>query len=438
MTSSPIKEDFLHYLWRIKKIPLALETTDGRAVEILEFGVYNLDSGPDFFNAKIKLEDTVWVGNIEMHVFTSDWKKHGHQCDKAYDNVILHVVYEDDRYDIPKVANQVVPTVALKGKIPKIYLDNYLNLVQSITDIPCKNMISSVAPSKIDLWKYTLSVERLHSKSLTVIEILKTTNYDWEETLYIMLARYFGAKVNIEPFEMLARSLPLSIINKNKDKRETLEALIFGQAGMLMANYEDEYFLSLKKEFQHQQKKYNLKPIDPVAWKFSKLRPMNFPTVRLAQFAGLLYRVTFLFSQIKETEIMDDIKKMLFSKASDYWDDHYRFGTVSTSSNKQTSSDFIDLLLINAVSPLLYTYGLLNDDQKYIDKAIQILENTQGETNHITKLWKSLGISTKSAFDTQALIHLKQNYCHEHKCLSCKIGHEIMGITINGKNNIGY
>ncbi|MBK8624512.1 MAG: DUF2851 family protein [Saprospiraceae bacterium] len=428
MTSSPIKEDFLHYLWRIKKVPAALETTDGRAVEILEFGVYNLDSGPDFFNAKIKLEDTVWVGNIEMHVFTSDWKKHGHQHDKAYDNVILHVVYEDDQSDSVKIANEAIPTLALKAKIPKIYLDNYLTLVQSINDIPCKNMISSVPSDKINLWKYTLSIERLHNKSITVTEILKTTNYDWEETLYIMLARYFGAKVNIEPFEMLARSLPLSIINKNKDKRETLDALIFGQAGMLMANYEDDYFLSLKKEFHYQQKKYNIKPIDAVAWKFSKLRPMNFPTVRLAQFAGLLYRVTFLFSQIKETDDINEIKKMLYSQASPYWEDHYRFGTLSTASiAKQTSSDFIDILLINAVSPVLYTYGLINDEQKYIEKAIQILENTTGETNTITKLWKSLGVTTKTAFDTQALIHLKHNYCHEHKCLSCKIGHEIMG-----------
>lgn len=428
MTSSPIKEDFIHYLWRIKKVPIALETTDGRTVEILEFGIYNLDSGPDFFNAKIKIEDTIWVGNIEMHVFTSDWKKHGHQLDKAYDNVILHVVYEDDQSVTVKIANEAIPTIALKGKIPKIYLDNYLNLVQSITDIPCKNMISSVPSAKIDLWKYTLSVERLHSKSMTVTEILKTANYDWEETLYIMLARYFGAKVNIEPFEMLARSLSLSIVNKNKDKRETLDALIFGQAGMLMANYQDDYFLSLKKEFQYQQKKYNIKPIDAVAWKFSKLRPMNFPTVRLAQFAGLLYRVTFLFSQIKETDDINEIKKMLHSQASPYWDDHYRFGTLSTASiAKQTSSDFIDILLINAVSPVLYTYGLINDEQKYIEKAIQILENTTGETNTITKLWKSLGVTTKTAFDTQALIHLKQNYCHEHKCLSCKIGHEIMG-----------
>lgn len=428
MTSSPIKEDFLHYLWRTKKIPVDLVTTDGRPVEIIAFGVYNLDSGPDFFNAKIKMDHTVWVGNVEMHVFTSDWLKHRHQLDKAYDNVILHVVYEDDLKKSIEVANETIPTVALKGKIPKVYVENYLNLVQSLTDIPCQNMISTIPKAKIDLWKYTLSVERLHAKSITVSTILDNTNQDWEETLYIMLARYFGAKINTGPFEALARSLPLSIINKNKDKRETLDALIFGQAGMLSAHHEDDYFLSIKSEFQFQQKKYNLKPIDGVAWKFSKLRPMNFPTVRLAQFAGLLYRVTFLFSQIKETDDINVIKNMLHAQASDYWNFHYKFGTKTSSSiAKQTSSDFIDILLINAVSPVLYTYGLLHDDQKYIDKAIQILENSKGETNTITQLWKTLGISTNTAFDTQALIHLKNNYCSEYKCLSCKIGHEIMG-----------
>lgn len=427
MTLSPIKEDFLHYLWKIKKVPTTLETTDGQKIEVVDFGIYNLDSGPDFFNAKIKIDDTLWVGNMEMHVFTSDWIKHGHQHDKAYDNVILHVVYEDDVKSAVFVGNQSIPTVELKGKIPKIYLDNYLNLVQSTSDIPCKNMIGTVPSEKIDLWKYTLSIERLHGKSVMVSDILRSTNQDWEETLYIMLARYFGAKVNTEPFEMLARNLPLSIINKNKDKRETLDALLFGQAGMLMANYSDDYFLSLKKEFQYQQKKYNLKPIDAVAWKFSKLRPMNFPTLRLAQFAGLMYRVTFLFSQIKEANDINDIKNMLYSVPSDYWIDHYRFGNQATPVQKQTSSDFIDLLLINAVSPVLYTYGMMYDDQKHIDKAIQIIEHIPGEVNAITKQWKSLGVSTKTAFDTQALLHLKNNYCHGFKCMSCKIGHEVMG-----------
>jgi len=427
MTNSPIKEEFLHFLWRTKKIqPEHLVTTDGRIIDILDFGTYNVDSGPDFFNAKINIEGTVWAGNIEMHVFSSDWKRHKHQHDKAYENVILHVVYENDTDILLSNENSSIPTIALKGKIPKSFADNYLTLMQSKALIPCQNMISSVALEKIELWKYTLAIDRLYHKSQQVSDILHSTGNDWEETLYIMLARYFGAKVNTEPFERLARSLPLRVVNKNKDKRDTLDALFFGQAGMLMANYEDEYFIRLKKEYQFQQKKYSLKPIDPVAWKFSKMRPMNFPTVRIAQFSGLMYRVTFLFSQIREFTHPAEIRQMLHSEVTQYWDDHYRFGTPSSVMKKNTSNDFVDLLLINAIAPVLYHYGRNGADEKCIDVAIKLLEHIGSEKNSVIDHWKELGISSKTAFDSQALIHLKNIYCNEFKCLSCKIGNEIM------------
>lgn len=427
MTNSPIKEEFLHFLWRTKKIqPEHLITTDGRIIDILDYGTYNVDSGPDFFNAKINIEGTVWAGNIEMHVFSSDWKKHKHQHDKAYENVILHVVYENDKDIWLPNENENIPTIALKGRIPKSFADNYLTLMQSKALIPCQSLISSVALEKIELWKYTLTIDRLYHKSLQVADILLSTGNDWEETLYIMLSRYFGAKVNTEPFERLARSLPLNIINKNKDKRDTLDALFFGQAGMLMANYEDDYFVGLKKEYQFQQKKYSLKPIDPVAWKFSKMRPMNFPTVRIAQFSGLMYRVTFLFSQIREATQPMEIRNMLHSEVTEYWYDHYRFGTPSSPIKKTTSNDFVDLLLINAIAPVLYHYGRCSSEEKCIDMAIKLLEDIGSEKNSIIDHWKQLGIPSKTAFDSQALIHLKNNYCNEFKCLSCKIGNEIM------------
>ena len=427
MTNSPIKEEFLHFLWRTKKIqPEHLVTTDGRVIDILDFGTYNVDSGPDFFNAKINIEGTVWAGNIEMHVFSSDWKRHKHQHDKAYENVILHVVYENDKDILLSNENTSIPTLALKGKIPKSFVDNYFNLMQSKALIPCQNMISTVAFEKIELWKYTLAIDRLYHKSQQVSDILLSTGNDWEETLYIMLARYFGAKVNTEPFERLARSLPLKVVNKNKDKRDTLDALFFGQAGMLMANYEDEYLVRLKKEYQFQQKKYSLKPIDPVAWKFSKMRPMNFPTIRIAQFSGLMYRVTFLFSQIRESTYPAEIRQMLHSDVTEYWYDHYRFGTLSSAMKKNTSIDFVDLLLINAIAPVLYHYGRSSGDEKCIDVAIKLLEAIGSEKNSVIDHWKELGISSKTAFDSQALIHLKNNYCNEFKCLSCKIGNEIM------------
>ncbi|MGB4959749.1 MAG: DUF2851 family protein [Saprospiraceae bacterium] len=427
MTNSPIKEDFLYYLWRTKRIgSQSWTTTDGREVEIVDFGTLNEDAGPDFFNAKVLIDGTVWAGNVEMHVFSSDWKQHQHHHNSAYDNVILHVVYEDDAPVQTKDGLRAIPALELKGKIPKIYLTNYLQLVQSNDAIPCQNMIAKVDQAKIGLWKYTLAIERLHAKSQNVAEILSGTGTDWEETLYIMISKYFGSKVNTIPFERLAKSLPLSILQKNKDKPVTIEALIFGQAGMLLADYKEPYFEQLKEEYSFQQKKYRLKHIDPISWKFSKLRPMNFPTVRLAQLASLLSTSISLFSKIKECEKTSEIKALFTCQTNSYWDTHYRFGTTSAMLAKNFGTDYIDLILINVVSPILYHYGKTTDDATYIDRAIAILESTKGENNAIIKLWKSLGIPTKTAFDTQALIHLKNNYCKEYQCLSCKIGHDIM------------
>ena len=427
MTLSPIKEDFLHFLWRTKKIaPHHFVTTSGKKFEILDYGFYNLDAGPDFFNAKITIDDTIWAGNIEMHVFSSDWKKHRHQHDKAYSNVILHVVYEHDKEILIDHNTDEIPTLELKGKIPKQYLDHYLTLMQSTQSIPCQGLIKYVNSDKISLWKYSLTIERLHQKSQLVQEILDSTGHDWEETLYIMLARFFGAKVNTEPFERLARSLPLSIVYKNKDKLSVLEALYFGQAGMLAANYKDEYFTSLQKEYKYQQKKLGLRPIEAVSWKFSKLRPVSFPTIRIAQFAAFMHKVSFLFSQIREADTGNQISNIMKCEAGAYWTNHYTFDTMSKPLKKVTGKDFVELLMINAVAPVLYYYGKLNNEEKYIEKSIFILENIASETNNIIRLWQSLGVQCQSAFDSQALIHLKNNYCHNLRCMQCKIGNEIM------------
>jgi hypothetical protein len=431
MDLSPIKEDFLHYLWRLKKINTHdLVTTDGKLINIVHFGTYNTDSGPDFFNAKIGIDGTVWAGNIEMHVFSSDWVRHRHQHDKAYENVILHVVYEHDLKDHNSLV-QNIPTIELKGKIPKSYLDTYLHLMQSSATIPCSNNIRYIDHQKIEFWKYALVIERLQSKSEHIHTIFDQCGQDWESTLYVILARYFGSKVNTEPFEMVAKSLPLSYIFKNKNNRETIDALVFGQAGMLMADYKDDYFMALKKEYQHQQAKYMLSPINPVAWKFSKMRPINFPTVRLAQFSALLYKVSYLFSQIKESESPAEIKAILTSKPHEYWDDHYRFGIESIHINKRISDDFIDLLIINAVAPVLYFYGKVNNEERFIEKSIQLLESVGSEVNNIVDEWKALGLKSKTGFDSQAMIQLKTKYCSNFKCLDCKIGHEIMNLDRN-------
>jgi len=426
MIQTPLKEDFIHFIWRTKRIaPADLVTTDGILVDVADYGVYNVDAGPDFFNGKIKINDTVWAGNIEMHVFSSDWHKHKHQHDEAYNNVILHVVYEHDE-EVLDPTGKPIPTIALKGKIPKVVLDNYLTLVQSFNDIPCAAMIHKVEEAKIEFWKYKLTIERLNKKAEYVQTLLIQNNGDWEETLYQLLARYYGSKVNIEPFEALARSLPLSILQKNKDKKAIITALLFGQAGMLEANYQDQYFLDLKKEYDFQKSKYNLRTINKMTWKFSKLRPVNFPTIRIAQFAALMSNVQFLFSKIKDNSDPKYIKTLLQSVPDDYWDERYRFDTEAAFLPKKMGEDGINLLMINAIAPLLFSYGRAIDDEKYVDAAITILDDIHAETNVITKQWKSLGIKVKSAFDSQALVHLKTTYCDLRRCLSCKIGNEII------------
>ena len=430
LSHSPIKEDFLHFLWRTKKIGSQnFETTDGRWVEIIDFGIYNSDAGPDFFNGKIELDHTIWAGNIEMHIFSSDWKRHKHQVDKAYENVILHVVYEHDS-EIFRADGSIIPVIELKGKIPKHFLDTYLSLIQSSDDIPCKNLISAVSPQKIDLWKYTLAIERIEQKTTHVSTILASCNDDWEECFYILLARYFGSKVNTEAFESLARKLPLFILRKNQDKPLALDALYFGQAGFLNADFDDAYFQDLKKEYYYQQKKYQLVPMNPVAWKFSKLRPMNFPSIRIAQFSALMSKADFLFSSILEIKDPAILRALFKTQLSFYWKSHYRFGHVSKPISKNMGPKFIDLLLINAVVPILFEYGKRNDDQTYIDQAIAILESIPSEKNAIIDNWKVLHVSSKSAFDSQALIQLKTQYCDAHRCLSCQIGNEI----ISGKS----
>lgn len=433
----PIKEDFLHYLWRTKKINAQdLVTSDGIKIHVVDNGIYNVDSGPDFFNAKVDIGGILWAGNVEMHVFTSDWIKHGHSKDKAYDNVILHVVYEHDINPNQDIDLAKIPTLELKGRIPKIYLERYLSLVLSMDAIPCQRLIKNVDPAKIELWKYNLMVDRLHSKANQMASILFQNTQDWEETLYVMLARYFGSKVNTEPFEMLAKSLPLRIIQKNHNNSLSIEALVFGQAGMLEATYKDDYFLRLQEEFQFLQKKYQLSPINSVGWKFSRMRPMNFPTVRLAQFAALLKSSVNLFSKIQEVETMEELRSLLRAEPPSFWNSHYRFGKESPILSKNISDEFIGLLIINTLAPILYLYGKTIDDASFIDKAIHWLESMKSEKNNIITAWKSAGVPSKTAFDSQALIHLKQHYCDEYRCLDCKIGHEIMGNQKGGEDSL--
>ncbi len=431
LSDSPIKEDFIHFVWRTKRVPVVLETIDGRKVTIIDFGTYNLQSGPDFFNAKIEIDGTLWAGNVEMHVFTKDWMKHKHQYDRAYDNVILHVVYE---HDGPLIDNDL-PTVELKGKIPKIILDRYVSMMTESLSIPCQKLFKDVDNFKVNLWKNSLLVERLSQKSKYIATVHNYSMSSWEDATYIAVAKYFGSKINVEPFERLARSLPLSIIHKNKDKQLSVEALIWGQSGMLSGAHKDPYFVALKNEYRFMQQKYGLEPIDPLTWKFGRLRPINFPTVRIAQFAALMSKVVFMFSTIKEASTIKELRSMFKVKSHEYWDTHYRFGAESKVYDKSLSSGFVDLILINAIIPILFQYGKSIDDTDYMDRALNLLELIKAEKNTIISMWSDLGVELKTAYDSQAMIQLKTNYCDQFRCLECKIGHEIFNIPTDKSTN---
>lgn len=419
-----MKEEFLHYLWKYKLYTREnLKTYSGESVEILNHGVHNFDSGPDFFNAKIKIDDTIWAGNVEVHINSSDWFVHQHNTDKAYDNVVLQVVLNHDK-EVYRTNGQRIQTLELK--FDKELYSNYKNLIEKETWIPCQDEIQLIDSFKMNSWLEKLSVERLEQKSNNINETLQRLNNSWETAFYYMLARNFGFKLNSDPFEMLAKSLPINYLAKHKDNLFQIEALLFGQAGFLEDNNGDEYYLNLRKEYQFLKTKFKLKSIEKHLWKFLRTRPGNFPTIRIAQFAQLIYKSKSLFSKIIETKNIDDYYELLNSKTSEYWNTHYVFNKESVFKSKLLGKSAIDIVLINTVVPFLFVYGKAKGQYEFQEKAINLLENIKAEKNTIISNWGDLNVKAKSAFDTQALIQLKNNYCNEKNCLNCQIGNTLI------------
>lgn len=421
-------EDFLHYIWKFRLFARAdLKTTTGDALEIYSAGLHNQHSGPDFSNARIKIGDTVWAGNVEVHLSSSDWKKHGHNEDTAYESVILHVVYRDD---LPLVlANgRKVPTLELKDRIPEELYQRYHQLmfgVQAV--IPCEASIGSVDELTMNNWLTRVLVERMEYKSAAVISALNLNKGDWEETFYQFLAANFGFKINALPFELLAKSLPQLLLAKHKNNPLQIEALIYGQAGFLGESLNDEYPKLLKKEYDFLRQKYKLTPVDVHLWKFMRLRPANFPTIRLAQFAGLILQSNHLFSKLLEVK---DVKELeaLFSniKINAYWENHYRFGTESAPAQKNLGEASVNVLMLNTMALFLFSYGKYNQLQHFVNRSLQLLEFLPHEKNKIVEDFCNLGVKIKSAFDSQALLELKNSYCIHKKCLQCGVGNKIL------------
>lgn len=420
-----MKEEFLQFIWKYKLFSQSrLITTEGKKLEIINTGQHNTDSGPDFFNARVRIGETIWAGNIELHQKSSHWNLHKHQQDAAYDNVILHIV---EQHDQPiRIKNQELPTLEIR--YPLELLNNYEELLRSEKWIPCQDKLPEHDPFTLRFWFSSLMIERLESKTDEILSLLKQNQSNWNETFYQLLARNFGMKTNALPFELLAKSTPLQILSKHKNNLFQLEALLFGQSGLLNETLlGDDYFLALRDEYSFLARKYNLRGIESHIWKFMRLRPINFPTVRIAQLAQLIHHSSALFSRILETGTLQELRNLFDITASEYWNTHYRFNKISGEKRmKKLGDTAFDNLVINTIVPLMFVYGDQHLNQEMKDRALLFLENTGPEENQIVSRWAGLGIDSRSAFETQALIQLKNNYCTHKKCLNCQLGAKII------------
>jgi Protein of unknown function (DUF2851) len=415
-------EDFLHYIWKFKYFNTQdLATTNAEALSLMYVGDAHTDSGPDFRNALIKINETVWAGNVEIHIRSSDWLRHKHQNDAAYANVVLHVVYDFDT-PILRPDGTEVPCLVLRERISPHLLSNFLALQRETQVVACHRLLPEVPAFRKSAWLERLIVERLEQKTAYFSTLQAVKENNWGEAFYQALARGLGASLNADPMEQVARSLSNQILAKNKHSLFALEALIFGQAGVLQdAVFTDEYPLKLQKEYNYLCHKYKISAINPTAWRFSRLRPANFPTIRLAQLAALIYKSEHLWSKIMAAESLETVHELLEVTVSEYWHTHYVFDKDSPKHPKKLGKTTIDLLIINTIIPFLFLYGTLRADDAMRDKAIKWFETLPPEQNHIIATWKTLGLEPKNAADAQALLHLYKNYCTPKRCLHCGI-----------------
>ena len=417
-------EQLLHYVWKHKIFPLKeLKTTTGQQVEVIDTGLANTDAGPDFFNAKLKLDGVLWIGNIEIHERSSDWFKHGHHADAGYNSVILHIASEIDT-EISRSNGERIPQIQLI--CPEAVRTNYKELLETDSYPPCYRIIPSLPPFTAHSWMTALQMERFEQKATLLNERLKRCQGNWEDAFFITLARNFGFGLNGDAFETWAHQLPFRAVDKHRNDLFQIEAIFFGQAGILEDSDGDGYYLRLKKEYTYLQHKFGLIPMDASLWRFLRLRPANFPHIRIAQLACLYHRAYGLLSRIMETETLQGVRDILKGGTSEYWLTHYTFGGSSPSRPKTLSNTSLDLLIINTVVTFLYAYGLHKGNRVLCARAGSFLEELKAENNYITRMWEQCGMKTSNAADSQALIQLKKEYCDKKKCLYCRIGYEYL------------
>lgn len=417
-----------HRLWRSED----MVTNTGKKVRVVDPGLLNTDAGPDFFNAKIEIDGHMWVGNVEMHYRATDWKRHRHDSDKAYDSVILHVVAKDDA-PVRRTNGELIPQLVLEVS-PQFNAD-YASLVGATIEVPCATKIKQVPHLTIVEWVEGLAFERLHGKVERIHQLLDSFNGSWEDVCYVTLARNFGFGINNDAFERLARRTPLRLLGKHSDSVLQIEALLFGQAGMLDAQKQgmDSYYNQLCTEYAFLSNKFQLTPMEKESWKLFRIRPQNFPYRRIAMLAQFIEGGFRMMNRILEAEGEKEMRALFEVELSGYWTKHYTFGKPNERATATLSRSSIDIILINTVAPLLYAYGELTGNYEMTDKAIKLLEDLRAESNSIVSHFVAYGIDCPDALTSQALVQLKREYCDARKCIYCKIGHHLLSKAARGE-----
>lgn len=411
-----MKEEFMYYLWENRLLHLDLKTTDNEEITILSVGIRNHDSGADFVNARIKIGDALWAGQVEIHVRASDWFKHNHHNDANYDSVILHVVYENDTDSLK------IPTLEIKDKFDISIFHKYNWFFGSRNWIPCGEFVGGVQNFTLISWLDRMLVEHLENECKDLDFKLKNNHYDWEQAFYQRLMRYFGLKVNNDSFEYLSRILPLNLLLRHRDNDIYIESMMFGCAGFLERDFEEDYPSLLKRDFMMLKSKFGLKVMPLSNWKFLRLRPPNFPTIRIAQLAKIITKNGNMFSKIRDADDIQEIRDLFDVELNSYWDNHFQFDKTSkVERRKILGKTAVDLIIINAIVPMLFYYGHTHSLESYKEKAMSFLEQIEAEDNLIIRNFQKSGVVLQNAFQTQAILYMYKYYCKRRRCLECRI-----------------
>ncbi len=421
-------------MWKHKLFPLGqLATSDGRNVEVIDTGLHNSNAGPDFFNAKVRIGGTLWVGNVEIHDRSSDWYAHGHDRDAAYDNVVLHIAGEIDR-DVVDAQGRTVAQMQLS--VPQHVADNYRELLATDSYPPCYRIVPHLSSLMVHSWMSALQAERLEQKTEAIGQRAALRSGSWEDAYFITLARNFGFGVNGDAFEHWAKNIPLNFVGRHADNLFQIEAIFMGQAGLLSEEaipqrhrdeaLKDGYFARLAAEYKYLAHKFSLTPMDYKLWRFLRLRPQNFPHIRISQLAQMYYAGKTGLGALLECATVDQLRELMRTQVTTYWETHYSFGSESTKSTKRMSAQSVDLLVINTAIPMLFAYGRHTSDERLCDRAFEFLDSLKAENNNIIRMWRQCGLEVSTAGDSQALVQLKKEYCDRKDCLRCRIGYEYL------------